>query len=315
VVPQDAIAAVAAAFRKAHPEGKAQKKPEVPGTVVLPERIVLDKVTWVDTKGQRNVVDATARIDSDGLPSLVDVDVAQGRWQGVQAKLQRNANRWTLDGKVGGGTIKGHFDSKKNGKGEPLLEGEFDTTGVEVSTFTAPSRTLTGRLEAHTDVQANLRDLAAVPDVLQSQTKFTVHNAVVHGIDLAQAVKTVGINRGGETRLDTLAGQLVTHGRAADLHNLVASSGALSATGNVAMSPERNLSGSVNVNLAEKVAGTALGVPLVVGGTLDSPSVTLSRSALAGAAIGTLIAPGVGTAAGAGAGDKLGTALKGLFGK
>jgi hypothetical protein len=56
-------------------------------------------------------------------------------------------------------------------------------------------------------------------------------------------------------------------------------------------------------------------VPLVVGGTLDSPSVTLSRSALAGAAIGTLIAPGVGTAAGAGAGDKLGTALKGLFGK
>jgi hypothetical protein len=124
-------------------------------------------------------------------------------------------------------------------------------------------------------------------------------------------VQTVGMNKGGETHLDTLAGQLVTHGRAADLRNLVASSGALSATGNVTMNADKHLSGSVNVNLAQKVAGTALGVPLEVGGTLDSPSVTLSRSALAGAAIGTLIAPGVGTAAGANLGGK----LKGLFGK
>ena len=315
VISQEAIGAVAGAFRKAHPESKEKKPAAAPASVSLPERIVLDKVTWVDTKGQRNVVDATALIDSGGLPSQVGLAVAQGRWQGVQAKLQRNANRWALNGMVGGGTITGRYDSKKNSRNEPVLEGEFDTAGVEVSTFPAPSKALTGRLEAHTEVQANLRDLAAVADVLQSQTKFTIRNAVVHGIDLAQAVKTVGINRSGETHLDTLAGQLVTHGRAAELHNLVASAGALSANGNVAMSSERKLSGSVNVNLAEKVAGTALGVPLVVGGTLDSPSVTLSRSALAGAAIGTLIAPGVGTAAGAGAGDKLGNALKGLFGK
>jgi hypothetical protein len=56
-------------------------------------------------------------------------------------------------------------------------------------------------------------------------------------------------------------------------------------------------------------------VPLVVGGTMDSPSVTLSRGALLGAAIGTVIAPGVGTGAGAGVGDRLGESLRGLFGK
>jgi hypothetical protein len=261
------------------------------------------------------VIDASAQVDADGLPGQVDLQVVQGRWQGVQAKLQRSANRWTLDGKIGGGTIRGQFQTQKNPRGDPLLQGEFDTANVEVSTFTAPSRTLTGKLEAHTSVQANLRDLGAVADVLQSQTKFTVRNAVVHGIDLAQAVKTVGINRSGETHLDTLAGQLVTHGREAELHNLVASSGALSATGNVKMARDKNLSGSINVNLAQQVAGTALGVPLVVGGTLDSPSVSLSRSALLGAAIGTAIAPGVGTGAGAKLGDTLGGALKGLFGK
>jgi hypothetical protein len=318
VVPQDAIAAVSAAFRKAHPDDATNKKdkpPQEAPAVMLPDRIVLEQVTWIDTKGGRNVIDATARMDDDGLPSHVDFTVTQGRWQGVKAKLDRAAKQWLLDAAVGGGTIKGKFVPGKSAKGDPLLQGELDTADVEVSYFTAPSKTLTGRLEAHTELQANLRDLAAVADVLQTQTKFTIRGAVLHGIDLAQAVKTVGINRGGETRLDTLAGQLVTHGRAAELHNLVASSGALSATGNVDMSAEKHLSGGVNVNLAEKVAGTALGVPLVVGGTLDSPSVTLSRSALIGAAIGTAIAPGVGTGAGAKLGDKLGDSLKGLFGK
>ncbi|HTH80650.1 MAG TPA: hypothetical protein VL593_16880 [Ramlibacter sp.] len=318
VVPQDAIAAVAAAFRKAHPEDGAMKKekaPQEPSSVTLPQRIVLEQVTWVDTKGAGNVVDATVHMDDDGLPGHVDFAVTQGRWQGVKAKLQRAAKLWQFDGQVGGGTIKGHFVPGKTTRGDPLVTGELDTSNVEVSYFTAPSKTMTGRLEAHTQLQADLRDLAAVADVLHTQTKFTVHNAVVHGIDLAQAVKTVGINRGGETHLDTLAGQLTTHGRTAELRNLVASSGALSATGNVNVAANKNLSGSVNVNLAEKVAGTALGVPLIVGGTLDSPSVTLSRSALLGAAIGTVIAPGVGTAGGAKVGDKLGDTLKGLFGK
>ena len=56
-------------------------------------------------------------------------------------------------------------------------------------------------------------------------------------------------------------------------------------------------------------------MPLAVGGTLDSPSVTLTRGALLGAAIGTAIAPGVGTGAGAKLGDALGESLRGLFGR
>jgi len=99
------------------------------------------------------------------------------------------------------------------------------------------------------------------------------------------------------------------------LSNLAASSGALSATGEVAMTPNRSLSGRVNVNLAESVVGKAVGVPLVVGGTLDAPTVTLTRGAMLGAAIGTLVMPGVGTGAGTSFGDAIGDKLKGLFGK
>jgi hypothetical protein len=138
---------------------------------------------------------------------------------------------------------------------------------------------------------------------------------VVHGIDLRQAVRTVGLSRGGNTPLDVLAGRLATSGNSMQLTQLVASAGNLSAKGEVAMAGDKSLSGRLDVDLAAAATGSAISVPLVVGGTLDNPSVTLSRGALIGAAIGTAIMPGVGTGAGAKLGDKLGQGLRGLFGK
>jgi hypothetical protein len=164
-------------------------------------------------------------------------------------------------------------------------------------------------------VSATAQSTAGLAVALATQSSFTVHDAVLQGIDLAKAVQTVGLSRGGQTRLDTLSGQLVSRGPALQLRNLAASSGALSATGDVAVAVNRALSGRVNVHLAEKVVGKAVGVPLVVGGTLDAPTVTLTRGAMLGAAIGTLVMPGVGTGAGASVGDAIGEKLKGLFGK
>ena len=71
----------------------------------------------------------------------------------------------------------------------------------------------------------------------------------------------------------------------------------------------------VHVNLGAAALGNTVGEPLVVDGTLDAPTVTLTRAAMVGAAICTLVMPGVGTGAGASMGDKLGEKLKGLFGK
>jgi hypothetical protein len=272
-------------------------------------------VTWVDSKGVAMTVDARAQLADDGLPTDAEVTIRKGRFQGSKAKLQREADHWLLDAGIGGGSVKGKFQVKPDGKGASLLQGQFDTANVEVSALTAPSATLTGRIEAHTDLHAGFREPAAIPDVLQTETKFTVHNAVVHGIDLEKAVKSIGLNRGGETHLNTLAGNVSTQGHAVQLSNLVATSGKLSANGNVAMAANRSLNGRITVDLASGAAGGEIGVPLAVGGTLDSPSVTLTRGALVGAAIGTAIAPGLGTGAGAKLGDKLGQGLKGLFGK
>jgi hypothetical protein len=125
----------------------------------------------------------------------------------------------------------------------------------------------------------------------------------------------VGISQGGNTSLDVLAGQVRTQGRVIHLNNLEANSGVLSATGQVKVAASRTLSGEISVNLAATSLGGAVGVPLEVGGTLDAPQVNLSRSALIGAAIGTVLMPGVGTAAGASVADRLGEGIKKLFGR
>jgi hypothetical protein len=125
----------------------------------------------------------------------------------------------------------------------------------------------------------------------------------------------VGLSRGGQTPLDVLAGQVSSQGRVVQLSHLVASSGALSATGNVRVDKNTALNGQVQVVLGASTLGNAVGVPLAVGGTLADPQVSLTRSALLGAAIGTAVMPGVGTGVGASLGDRLGTGLKNLFGK
>jgi len=338
VLPQQGIDAVmlllqkkkAAAPAAAAPSAQAGKPGEA-SMDWLPRRTVLDEVTWISAAGAHTTVNAEAALGPDGLPDKVSLKLIKGNLQGLEAKLQREepkagvaGDEWDLRVDVGGGKVEGKLGLKKvpvaATREELELQGKLQTKDVEVSALTAPSKSLTGRLEASTTLHARAATTGGLAEALQSQTTFTVRNAVLNGLDLAKAVKTIGLSRGGQTPLDTLAGQVNTQGKAAQLTNLVASSGALSATGNVAISPAKTLSGRVSVNVAGdsklgSAIGGAVGVPLTVGGTLDNPEVTLSRSALLGAAIGTALLPGVGTGAGANLGDRVGEGFRSLFGK
>lgn len=320
-LPQGGIDAVLTGLQRKKREGPTAKGQESEGASALryiPARTVLDNLTWVSAKGTRVTLDADVRLSPQGLPDDVTVNVLQGAMQGAKARLQRQGNDWTVAVQVGGGTVKGSAQLQPAAQSGPkfALKGQLETRAVEVAALNDTSKpVLSGRLDADTTFTGHSATLSTLMDALQTQSKFNVRNAVVHGIDLARAVKTVGLNRGGETRLDTLAGQVTTRGRALQLSGLVASSGVLSATGHVAVAPSRALSGRVSVDLAARAVGTAVGVPLDVGGTLDSPELTLTRAALIGAAIGTVIMPGAGTGAGASLGDKVGDKLKNIFGK
>ena len=292
----------------------------------LPRSVVLDGVTWVDERGRETTVQATARLDDDGWPAAADVEVTGGGLRGAKASLRRGSGgqtAWTLDAAVGGGTVQGPLKITPpvpgNAKARELVfEGTLHTRGVEVSTLTAPSRPLTGRLEADTTLSARIDPRAsssALREALRTQTRFRVDGAVLQGLNLLEAVATVGLSRGGVTHLDTLTGHVSTRGQTIALSELVANSGVLSATGEVTVAPSRALSGRLQVDVARGASGGLVSVPLAVGGTLDEPSVTLTRAALLGAAIGTVIAPGVGTGAGASLGGRIGEGLKDLVRK
>jgi hypothetical protein len=293
----------------------------------LPRRTVLDGLTWVSTKGVSTRLDAQARMDDAGLPNEIRLDITGGPYAGANVRIDAvdpapqagasgaAARDWRIDATIGGGHVRGSVTlalPSSPGR-EMAVSGELHTQGVEVAALTAPSRLLSGKLEATTRLQGRAASPAGLAEALRTQSRFTVKNAVVHGLDLLKAASRAG-GQGGETALSELSGQVSTSGRAAQLTNLVARSGVLAAQGDVAVSAQQALSGRLVVDVTAGAAAGLTGIPLTVGGTVASPDVSLSRSALLGAALGTAVAPGVGTGAGAKLGDTLGRGLSGLFG-
>ncbi|MCZ8294694.1 MAG: AsmA family protein [Hylemonella sp.] len=310
VLPQQGIDALLASLQKIRQRDKSP--PTGSALHLLPRRTVLDELSWVDARGKAIMIRAEAQLDSDALPERLELDVLRGRLQGTRLDLRRSdALAWEALLQVAGGTVQGRVEVQPVGEAgaEFVLKGQLQTRDVELSQLTAPEPTeavrarqpLSGRLEASTTLNARARQPSALLDVLQTQSKFTVRSGMLNGIDLVKAVQTVGVSRGGKTPLDTLSGQVTTRGKAIELQNLAASSGALSATGQVSVSATQQLNGRVNVDLSG-----AVGVPLLVSGTVDEPEVSLTAGAKIGAALGTLLMPGVGTGAGASMGGKLG---------
>ena len=144
---------------------------------------------------------------------------------------------------------------------------------------------------------------------LHTRTRFTVAPATLNGFDLARAVQSAGISRGGRTALDSLAGTLDTQagedGTVLRYSAVKARSGVLTASGSATVL-NRRLDGELAVDLVDGVVG----VPLKLAGTLDAPELSLTGGALTGAAVGSAVLPGVGTAIGA----RIGQQMERLFG-
>lgn len=170
---------------------------------------------------------------------------------------------------------------------------------------------LTGRLSASGPLQAQAAKPAGLADALRGDFAFEVKDGVLHGFDLATAAKSLikSGTSGGQTRFDTLRGNVQVAGHAYKVRNLLVTSGALDAKANVDIAANRALGGRVDVEL--KGTGGLVGVPLALSGTLADPMLTPTRGALAGAAVGSVLLPGVGTAVGSSIGDKIGK----MFGK
>jgi len=309
----DKLIALQKKKQKAQDEAPPQNASE---ELNLPERVDLDQINWINAKGKPTVLQGHLQFSDLGELDAADLTLLSGQFEGARVQTSRDGTRWSIEVDVAGGTVKGWLlGQRPSGVGSPLeVTGELQTRQLEVGRLTTPP-TLSGLLEADTRMNARVAAWGELAEQLQTQSHFTVRQAVIHGLDLEKAVSTVGLSRGGQTRLDVLTGQLATRGQALHFTQLLASSGALSASGQVRVTPSTALSGQVQVVLGQATLGQTVGVPLELGGTLAEPQVSLTRSALLGAAIGTAVMPGVGTGAGASLGGKLGTKINKIFGK
>jgi hypothetical protein len=285
------------------------------GLLAIPQRTRLDGVVWTSGAGE-------------SLSLSGDVSLNAARDQ-MDVNLQ-----------LAGGTVRGPLRlASMDGKAGWQLRGELATSGLDLAQLPGARQKMAGRLQGTTTLDAQAAQLSGIGAALQTQTQFNVSGAVIKGVDLAKAVRTLGLSRGGETALQQLSGNLATRGIGAPmqimLSELQAKSSILVAKGAVsigaAASPgaPRALVGKVDVDLTageskfgqvvDKTVGQFVGIPLEISGTTAAPQVQPTKGAMIGGAIGSVMAPVFGTGAGAKMGDKAANALGSLkdklFGK
>lgn len=286
--------------------------------------------------GDENQLETARLATSDGKLNVLAKPAASGtaislnaqQWVlpvGVPVKFDRLVSEMTLQGShlnvssLEAGLYKGTLSATAEVDwGKALqLGGKFKTRNIEVGDATrlfSPKPLLSGRLSGDGDFKAAGKPNTALADQLALNYTFDINQGVLHGVDLAKAATLLlrSDEQGGETRFDELKGVLHTVGKQVEIKSLKVASGLLAANGNVKVSPAKQLSGVVEVELKKGVALVA--VPLEVSGTLDQPSIQPTKAALAGAAVGTgVLGPGVGTALGVKAATGV-EKLKGLFG-
>lgn len=266
------------------------------------------RVRWSDRRDIALDYDGHVVFDPQWRPRTAEIS-RHGATPPAQLRLARegDADRWRALVDVGGGTANGTATLETLADGGVKLTAQLAPEGVDITglvqTF-GRSAPIAGKLYGQTTVTSQAPELGGLWRALHTQTRGAVRPATLTRFDLAKAVKSAGISRGGTTPLDELSGTLDTqnteNGVRMTYTNLKARSGLLTATGNVRI-VNRRLDGEAAVDIVDGVVG----MPLKLGGTLDDPQLSLTGGALAGAAVGTAVLPGVGTAIGARVGQQL----------
>lgn len=277
------------------------------------EKLRWRDIVWIDRRGIALAYDGDIVFDTHWRPRQARLERA-GASPPARLRLDREAgqDRWRTRIDVGGGTWNGVtlFELMPNDMLRVSAELEPRQVDIEglVQAF-GRQTAVAGKFSGQTTLAAEAGELGALIRSLHTRTTFSVQPATLTRLDLAKAVTTAGISRGGTTPLDELTGTLDTQGTDDGIvmrySGLKARSGVLTASGNLKLF-NRKLDGEVAVDLVDGVVG----VPLKVSGSMSDPEVSLTGGALAGAAVGTALLPGVGTAIGA----RVGQQVEKLFG-
>ena len=277
------------------------------------ERVRLEDIVWINRRDIALAYDAELRFDPGWRPREAEVR-RPGVSPTTRLRLAREGeeDRWRVQIDAGGGTWNGQADLRTLEKGRMRITAELEPRDVDVGALVSAFRrhqAIEGRFDGRTEVRSEGDDVGELIRHLTTRTRFAMRPATLKGFDLSKVVGAPNAARGGRTVLDELTGTLETQNTGDGIllryTGLQARSGLLSASGSASVL-NRRLNGEVAIDLVDGVVG----MPLKLAGTLDEPQVSITGGALAGAALGTAVLPGVGTALGA----RVGQQVEKLFG-
>ncbi|MDQ0045597.1 hypothetical protein [Variovorax boronicumulans] len=317
VLPRESVRAFRGKGPKPHEGGNVIALPAPWALAPIPlEQLRWRDVVWIDRRDIALAYDGEVAFDPRWRPRQARIERA-GATPPARLRLDREAgqDRWRTRIDVGGGTWNGVALFEMPAGGKLRVSAELDPRQVDIEGLVQAfgrRTSVAGKVNGHSTLVAEAdeaNELGALIRSMHTRTTFSVRPATLTKVDIAKAVTTAGISRGGTTPLDELTGTLDTQGTENGIvmryTNLKARSGVLTASGNLQLF-NRKMEGDLAVDLVDGVVG----VPLKIGGSVSDPEVSLTGGALAGAAVGSAVLPGVGTAIGA----RVGQQVEKLFG-
>ena len=273
----------------------------------------LRDIRWISRTGRLLVYEGEADFDPGWRPRSLQLR-RPGTEPATSLTLTRQelTDTWRTEIRVGGGTADGEVGLQIAPDGLLRIRGQLSPKNIEVlSALKAFDRRspVSGRASGQTELSAQGMKLGEIARSLHTRTRFSMAPATLVRFDLDRAVRTLGKEHAGTTRLDNLTGQMDTQNTAEGIvtrfTDMKAKSGSLSASGEAVLAHRQ-----VDARFAVDLVDGVVGAPLRVQGPLDALKVTVPGGAVAGAVVGTAVLPGIGTAIGA----RIGATLGKLFG-
>jgi hypothetical protein len=232
-------------------------------------------------------------------PLVFDSLAAEGAFVGERVELSR------IEGALYGGTLTG--TTVIDWSRQWHLAGKAQLAGVDLAPIQAAlgkPPNLSGRLQAGAAFSSRAKSAGDLVAALVLEGPFEVHGGAYQGVDLSKAGDITGKPADGDaTTFEELKGRVQLRAQRVRIDDLCVRSPKMAAGGYVEIDPERKLAGKLDVSVAK--TGGFVGVPVTLGGTTTDPSIRPSTGYLVGAALGTVLLPGIGTTLGASAGSAL----------
>jgi hypothetical protein len=248
----------------------------------------------------------------------VDVQLAKGmrlstlrlQTEETDVRLQlvaegRSGATVKLDGRLYSGEVAGVAQAKWGEDWQVLGKATINEVDlVPLQRMLGMSGRLSGRLKGEATFGARALTAEHLAEVVEIDGAFEVFRGAYHGVDLTKAAQPgAELADDDATEFNEFRGRLRVRGAHVRINELCLRSPKLVAGGQIEITPDQKLAGKLGLSVPG--SGGLLGVPVSLGGTPEEPSVRPSKAYLLGAAVGTVLLPGIGTGIAASAGSYL----------